>query len=121
MDAGIVGVFVPIVMFVVIGLVIITLLYLRSKEKQMLIEKGLSLTEMKEFYTNKSRSRDPYLLMKLGVIAVFLGIGLGIGLMLQENTTHDFWVPFIFFVSMGLGFVIAGFIGKDMSKKEEVI
>ncbi len=121
MDAGVVGVFVPIIMFIVIGLVIITFLYLRSKEKQMLIEKGMSITEMKEFYTNKTRSRDPYLLTKIGIIAVFFGIGLGIGLMQQENTGKDFWVPFLLFVFAGLGFVIAGFIGKGISKKEEVI
>jgi len=115
MDAGIVGVFVPIIMMIVIGLVLVTAFYLRSKERQMLIEKGLSLTEMKEFYKNK---KDPFVLMKIGIIAVFFGLGLGIGLMLQEYTTHDFWVPFLLFISTGLGFVIAGLVGKP--KKEEV-
>ena len=121
MTEGVVGVFVPIIFFIVTGLVIVTFLYLRSKEKQMLIEKGMSITEMKEFYTNKTRSRDPYLLMKIGVIAVFFGLGLGIGLMLQEYSRYDFWVPFLLFVSTGLGFVVAGFIGKGKSKKEDVV
>jgi len=115
MDAGVVGVFVPIVMSIVIGLVIITLFYLRSKERQMLIEKGLTLTEMKEFYTNK---KDPFILTKIGVIAVFFGVGLGVGLMLQEYTEHDFWVPFLLFITTGLGFVIAGILGK--TKKETI-
>jgi uncharacterized membrane protein YkgB len=118
MNEGIVGVFVPIIMFIVIGLVLITFFYLRSKERQMLIEKGLSLTEMKEFYKNK---KDPFVLMKIGVITVFFGLGLGIGLMLQEYTTRDFWVPFLLFLSTGLGFVIAGILGRVLSKKEQVI
>jgi len=118
MTEGVVGVFVPIIMFIVIGLVLITFLYLRSKEKQMLIEKGMSITEMKEFFTNKKRSSDPYLLIKIGIIAVFFGIGLGLGLMLQEYSTYDFWVPFLLFVSTGLGFVAAGLIGKSKTKKE---
>ena len=118
MTEGVVGVFVPIIFFIVTGLVIVTFLYLRSKEKQMLIEKGMSITEMKEFYTNKTRSRDPYLLMKLGVIAVFFGIGLGIGLMLHEYTGRDFWVPFLLFISTGLGLIIAGLFGKP--KKEQL-
>jgi uncharacterized membrane protein len=103
-------------MFIVIGLVMITFFYLRSKERQMLIEKGLSLTEMKEFYQNK---KDPFVLTKIGIIAVFFGIGLGFGLMLEENTGKDFWVPFLLFISTGLGFVLAGLFGKP--KKEQVV
>ena len=56
MDAGVIGVFVPIILFIVTGLVLVTFFYLRSKEKQMLIEKGLSSDEIKTFYDRKKRS-----------------------------------------------------------------
>ena len=126
MDSGVIGVFVPIILFIVIGLVLVTFFYLRSKEKQMLIEKGLSSDEIKTFYDRKKRDpyilmkRDPYILMKIGIVSVFFGIGLGFGLMLQENTTKDFWVPFLLFVSTGVGFVLANIFGRFMLKKENL-
>lgn len=115
MDAGVLGVFVPIIFFIVTGLVMVTFFYLRSKERQMLIEKGLSSDEIKTFY---DRKKDPFILMKMGIICFFFGIGLGFGMMLQENTRQDFWVPFLLFVSTGFGFVIANIFSRSMSKKE---
>ena len=115
MDAGVIGVFVPIILFIVTGLVLVTFFYFRSKEKQMLIEKGLSSDEIKTFYDKK---KDPYLLMKIGIVSIFFGLGLGFGLMLQENTSKDFWVPFLLFVSTGVGFVLANIFGRAMVKKE---
>ena len=117
MDTGVIGVFVPIILFIVTGLVLITFFYLRSKEKQMLIEKGLSSEEIKTFY---DRKKDPFVLMKMGIISIFFGIGLGMGIMLQENTRQDFWVPFLLFVSTGIGFVLANIFGKSMLKKENL-
>jgi|ERR1035437_154208 uncharacterized membrane protein len=117
MDAGVIGVFVPIILFVVTGLVIVTFFYFRSKEKQMLIEKGLSSEEIKTFY---DRKKHPFILMEIGIISIFFGIGLGIGIMLQENTNQQFWVPFLLFVSTGLGFVLANVFGRSMLKKESL-
>ena len=117
MNEEVVAVFIPIIFFIVTGLVLVTFFYFRSKEKQMLIEKGLSSEEIKTFYDKK---KDPFVLMKLGIISVFFGIGLGIGLMLQENTRQDFWVPFLLFVSTGLGLVLASIFGRSMLKKENL-
>ncbi|MCK7528040.1 MAG: hypothetical protein MZV64_65835 [Ignavibacteriales bacterium] len=54
------------------------LLFYKSKEKQMLIEKGLSAEEIKKFFEEK---RDGLWLMKIGIISIFFGLGLGIGMM----------------------------------------
>ena len=117
MDAGVLGVFVPIIFFIVTGLVMVTFFYFRSKEKQMLIEKGLSSDEIRTFY---DRKKDPFVLMKIGIVSIFFGIGLGFGMMLQENTRQDFWVPFLLFVSTGLGFVLSNILGRSMIKKETI-
>ncbi|MDR3609005.1 MAG: hypothetical protein P4L27_00405 [Ignavibacteriaceae bacterium] len=117
MNEEVVAVFIPIIFFIVTGLVMVTFFYFRSKEKQMLIEKGLSSEEIKTFYDKK---KDPFILMKIGIICLFFGIGLGVGLMLQENTNQQFWVPFLLFVSTGLGFVLANIFGRSMLKKENV-
>jgi uncharacterized membrane protein len=117
MNENVVVFFVPIISVIVTGMVLVTYFYLKSKEKQMLIEKGLSAEEMKDFYTKK---KDPFVLLKIGIIALFFGIGLGFGLMLQEKTDNDFWVPFLLFTSTGVGFIVANLLGRAMLKKESV-
>ncbi len=114
MDARVVGVFVPIIFFLVIGLIMVVGIYFRSREKQMLIEKGLDAQSMKEFFEHK---RDPYVLMKIGVIAFFFGVGLGIGMMLNEYTDQDYWIPFLLFTLTGLGFVVANVVAKKLDAK----
>ena len=71
---GVIAVFIPIIMVVVVGLVFVTYFYYRSRERQMLIEKGLSGEEIKQFFDKK---RDYFVLFKIGIIAIFFGIGLG--------------------------------------------
>jgi hypothetical protein len=116
MDAEVVGVFIPIVMFLVTGLVLITFFYLRSREKQMLIEKGLSAEEIKLFYQHK---KDPYMMLKIGIIITAFGIGLGLGLVLEDYTYRKYWIPFSLFVITGLGFVVANLIGIKLNKGRE--
>ncbi|MBE0538142.1 MAG: hypothetical protein IH620_00395, partial [Ignavibacterium sp.] len=108
------AVFIPIIITLVIGAVLIIYFYLKSKEKQMLIEKGLSAEEIKKFFEEK---RDGLWLMKIGIISIFFGLGLGIGMMLQDTTTKDYWIPFSLFVSTGIGFVIANILSDKLKKK----
>ncbi len=116
MNAAVVGVFVPIILFMVVGIVIITSIYFRSRERQMLIEKGLDAQSMKEFFENK---KDPYVLMKIGIIAFGFGIGLGIGMMLNEYTDQEYWIPFLLFTFTGLAFVAANFIANKLESKKQ--
>jgi len=110
----VVAVFIPIILFIVIGIVLVVYFYLKSKEKQMLIEKGLSAEEIKKFFEEK---RDGLGLMKIGLISIFFGLGLGFGLMLEDATSKDYWVPFSLFVGTGIGFVLANVLTDKMKKK----
>ncbi len=114
MQEDVVAVFIPIIMTLVIGAVLIIYFYLKSKEKQMLIEKGLSAEEIKKFFEEK---RDGLWLMKIGIISIFFGLGLGIGMMLQDATTKEYWIPFSLFVGTGIGFVVANVLSDKMKKK----
>ena len=49
---GTIAVFIPIISVIVTGLVLVTWFYFRSKEKQMMIEKGMSYEQMIELMTN---------------------------------------------------------------------
>jgi hypothetical protein len=115
MASEIIAVFIPIVMILVAGLVLVTYYYLRSRERQMLIDKGLSADSIKEFFESK---KDPYRMMKIGIITVAFGISLGLGLWLQDMTNKDYWTPFSIFTITGLGFVIANIAANKFAEKK---
>ena len=116
MATDVIAVFIPIIFILVVGLILITFFYFRSREKQMLIEKGLDAQSIKEFFENK-RFSDPYRLFKFGIVCLFFGIGLGLGLLLQDATYKDYWVPFMLFTITGLGFIVANLVSLKMDKK----
>lgn len=114
MAEDVIAVFIPIVMTLVTGLVLVTFFYLRSRERQMLIDKGLSAESIKEFFESK---KDPYRLMKIGTVVIGFGLGIGIGMMLQEYTTKDFWLVLFLFTFTGIGFVVANVIANRLIQK----
>lgn len=107
---------IPIILFLVCGAVIITFIFYRSREKQMVIERGLDIEFIKELF----RKREyPYALLKIGIIVLFFGLGLGIGMLIHVYTGIEEWIPFLIFVGAGLGFIIAFYAGKLAEKKEK--
>jgi hypothetical protein len=117
MQEEVVAVFIPIVMFLIIGLIWVTAIYYRSRERQMLIEKGLSAEDMKKFFEQK---KDPFWLMKIGIICIFFGIGLGIGLMSGPEETREIVTPTSIFIFTGIGFVIANIYGNKLRRAYEM-
>ena len=121
---------IPIIMFLVIGLVIITYVYFRSKEKQMMIEKGLSYEQMVELLKTK---RDPFAMLKFGIVILFLGLGIGLGFLFQQWTygsgmdrwaDHDVegqWMGFWVVAMSGLGFIIAFLVTRKLKNGSNLI
>lgn len=112
-----IAVLIPIILFIVVGLVIVTAVFFRSREKQMLIEKGLPPEAIKEFYQEK---RSPYILLKIGIIVLFFGFGLGFGLILEDWSGKDYWVTLLLFTITGLGIILANLIGRNLEKKDAI-
>lgn len=110
----VIAVFIPIIITLVIGVILVVYFYLKSKEKQMLIEKGLSAEEIKKFFEEK---RDGLWLLRIGIISIFFGLGLGFGLMLEDATDKGYWVPFLLFIGTGIGFVIANIVADKLRKR----
>ncbi|MGD8778371.1 MAG: hypothetical protein PVH88_05350 [Ignavibacteria bacterium] len=110
MTAPIIGTFIPIIFILVSGIVWVSWIYFRSKEKQMMIEKGMSYEEMVEFLKSK---RNPFIVLKTGIVIAISGIGIGIGSYIGENY-HDMGglaaLPIISFI--GLGFIAAFYATK---------
>ncbi len=111
------GILVPITLFLVTGIVWVTFIYFRSKEKQMMIEKGMSYEQMLEFM---KRNRNPFTILKIGIIFLFFGFGVGLGVMLEEANYNEGWVPLMIFTCTGLGFITAFFATKkyEVDKKQ---
>jgi hypothetical protein len=121
MAPEIIGAFIPIVFFLVAGLIWVSALYLRSREKQMLIEKGLTPDQIKEYFERKTiydkKRKDSLVLMQIGIITIFFGLGLGIGLILQDITEKDYWVVLFLFTLTGVGFLVANLLARHLALK----
>ena len=116
MSPQIIGVFIPIILFLVIGLILITYFYLRSRERQMLIEKGLDAQSIKEFFESK---KDQFRWMKIGIVCIGFGIGLGLGLYLEDSTGKEFWIPLFLFVFTGIAFVISNLFSQKLERSNK--
>lgn len=115
MEPDVIAVSIPIIAIIATALILITAFYFKSREKQLLIEKGLGADQIKEFFESK---KDPNGLLKFGVIIFAFGLGLGLGIMMHDATSKDFWVPLLLFTFTGLGFIGSGFIARKYDTKK---
>ncbi|HEX3074456.1 MAG TPA: DUF6249 domain-containing protein [Ignavibacteriales bacterium] len=114
---------VPIILFLTTGLVIISFFYLRMRERQALIEKGLSAEQIQAMYVKKPGLQG-YTLIKIGIVLVFFGIGLGVGSLFgnyEDNWNDDragVLMATSIFVFTGIGFIVANLVGKKLERSE---
>jgi hypothetical protein len=108
-----IAVFIPIIGTLVIGIVLVAYFFFRSRERQLLIEKGMDAQSIKEFFQSK---KDPFRLLKIGIITIAFGLGTGLGIMMEQNTRGDYWVVLSLFTITGAGFVIANLVGRNLEK-----
>jgi hypothetical protein len=114
MGPEIIAVTIPIVAIVATALVLITAFYYKSRERQLLIEKGLSPEAIKEFFEAK---KDPNRLLKYGIIIFAFGLGLGLGIMLEDYTSKEYWIPLFLFTFTGIGFVVSSLVSRKLDVK----
>lgn len=130
---GTIAVFIPIIFILVTGLVIVTAIYFKSREKQLMIEKGLSAEQIFELMNAKEKEgRNKFLLLKCGIIIIFLVIGGIIGSMIDrayfyqwktfedgtkyfaDDPVYGVWLAFL---GLGIGAVAAHFIATKYEKQ----
>jgi purine-cytosine permease-like protein len=114
MAENVIAVFIPIVGTLVIGIILVSYFFFRSRERQMLIEKGMDTQSIKEFFEGK---KDPFRMLKIGIVTIAFGLGVGFGIMLEVNYGGGFWVPLFLFTVTGIGFVVANVIVRKLEKK----
>ena len=115
---AIMGPITGILITLIIGLVIATYVYFRSREKQMMIEKGLTAEQMAELFKSK---RNPYTWLKLGIIIIGTGLGVGFGVLTENWGMNEGFIPLFVITFIGLGFVGAFFISRRFEKEDETL
>jgi hypothetical protein len=113
MAENIVAVFIPIVSVLVIGIILVSFFFFRSRERQLLIEKGMDAQSIKEFFEGK---KDPLRMLKVGIVTIAFGLGLGFGIMMEVDYGGGFWVPLLMFTLTGVGFVVANVVARKIEK-----
>jgi hypothetical protein len=122
---------IPIIMFLVIGVVLALYFYFRSKDRQLIIEKGMSPEIVNNMFKYKW---NPYIWLKVGIVVALGSLGVLIGNYLMWAFPNHYWdselnsaIPennptmmvFSIFFMIGVGFVAAFFISRKMEREEE--
>ena len=118
MAEAIMGPLTGILITLITGLVVATFFYFRSRERQMMIEKGLTVEQISELFKSK---RNPYTWLKLGIIIIGAGIGIGLGVISANADLNEGLIPLFIITFIGLGFVGAFFIARKYEKDDEAI
>lgn len=111
---GVIAVFIPIISIFATVAVLLTFIYFRSRERQMIIERGLSNDQIQELYAKK---KSPYLGLKIGVVILAGSIGLTLGLIFLDLFGGEYLPPMGCFIFTGIGFIAAHYIGAKEEKK----
>lgn len=111
-----VEILVPITFFLVTGGIVISFIYFRSREKQIMLDKGFNAEQIVEIYKARRHSN---IWIKLGVLAFSVAIGLAISAIIGGSMGYDMehilehvWTAVFLVMFSGLGFVAAYFIAK---------
>ncbi len=107
---------IPIVMFIVTGAVIITFLFFRSREREMILAKDYSAEELMLLLNPGSKKKG--VLVVLGILTASFGLGMLIGTMVHNATGENDYIPFIMFIFVGIGLITSFYVREKLNKKE---
>ena len=107
-----------ILIVLILSMVIVTYFYFRNRERQMIIEKGLTPEQINEMFKSK---RNPYIWLKLGIITIGTGLGVGFGIIAEEAGMYEGFIPLSIMSFIGLGFVGAFFVARKFEMEDGYI
>lgn len=98
------------------AMIIYWAIYTKHRERMRLIEKGLTPEEIKEFF-KEEKTRNPYSGLKIGLILLFLGVGIILAnLMYELFDLSDGYTTGFVILFLGLAFLTYYFIIKNKLK-----
>ena len=102
------------------GLIIFYWIYLKHKERTKLMDMGLSPQEARDYFREQEkRPKNPLTTLKWGILFTMIGIGLFLGILLDEAGFKDELTGVMVLLFGGLGFIIYYIIANTKLKKEQ--
>ena len=96
------------------GVIIFWYIYIRHKERTKLMDMGLSPQEAREYFRDlERRPKNPYSSLKWGILATMVGLGLFLGIILDEMGFKDSITGALITLFVGIGFLIYYFIIRN--------
>jgi hypothetical protein len=101
----------PTVFFILIAVLIFLFIRAKQKERIVLIEKGIDITQL------HSKKYDHYTNMRTGILLIALAIGLIIGYIISSITGINVYITYAVCLLMceGIGFLIYYHINKNLN------
>ncbi len=113
-------IFVVFIIFTTLGVTIYTWLSSRHKERMAMIEKGVSPADFRSGSLKDYLKPNPLSSLKWGMLAMFVGIGIMVGTVLERvYYMADSVYPASMFIFGGLALVIFYFIASRRMRNEE--
>ena len=101
------------------GVLIFWHLYIKHKERTKLMDMGLTPQEARDYFREQEkRPKNPLNTLKWGILLSMIGIGLFIGILLDEAGFKDELTGVMVLLFGGLGFIIYYFIASTKLKKD---
>lgn len=107
---------IPIILFLVTGAVIITALYLRSREREMILSKDYTADEIKSLLAPGEKKKGA--LIVTGILTLAFGLGMITGTLVKQATGVNDYIPFIMFTFVGAGLIVSYYVREKLNKKE---
>jgi hypothetical protein len=102
------------------GMLIFYHIYIKHKERTKLMDMGLSPQEAKEYFRDlEKKPKNPLGTLKWGILFTMIGIGLFLGILLEEAGFKDELTGVMVLLFGGLGFIIYYFVASSKLKKNE--
>ena len=100
-----------LIFFVLIAVFIFLYIMAKHKERMILIEKGIDITQL------NSKKYAHSLNMRIGILLIFLAIGLITGYTITNATNMNTYIAYAASLLMceGIGFLIYYYINKNMN------
>jgi len=103
-----------IFIFGIPGVIIFWAIYIKHKERTKLMDMGLSPQEAREYFRESERKpKNPYSILKWGILLTMIAIGLFIGILLDEMGFKESLTGVMVLLFGGLGFLIYFFVVRN--------
>jgi hypothetical protein len=118
--------FIPVIAIIftfgIPGALIFWHLYIKHKERTKLMDMGLSPQEARDYFREiEKRPKNPLGSLKWGILLSMIGIGLFIGIVLDEAGFKDSLTGVMVLLFGGLGFIIYYFVASSKLRKDKQV